>query len=306
MQKAPHFESRFLGPKFWPMWLLICLLYLISWLPYRVLIGLGQLLGKLLYRVLGSRRKIAERNIELCFPEKTPKEVTTLTQQNFEEMGIAMFEVAIGWWWPAWRVKRLAHYEGFEHIERAFEQGKGVLLLASHQLHLEAACRVFGLKVPSVGFYRQHDNPLMEYFQYHGRAKSNKYMLDKFNVKGLIEALNQKEVCFYLPDQDYGPRRCQFVPFFAVQETASTTGTLMFAEEGNCETIAVFTSRLPNAKGYKIEVLPAFDNFPSGDDANDVRRVNAWVEQAVMRHPEQYMWVHRRFKTRPKGQSSLY
>jgi len=132
-------------------------------------------------------------------------------------------------------------------------------------------------------------------------------MVGKRDVKGLITALNQQEVCFYLPDQDYGRNRAEFVPFFAVAETASTTGTLLFANAANCVVIPVVTSRLPNSKGYAIDVLPPLSPFPTGDDKADVTRVNQWVEQAVLRHPEQYMWLHRRFKTRPDANApSLY
>ena len=285
----------------------VVVMYLISWLPYRVLMWLGGKLGRVLFRVLKSRQKVARRNLQLCFPEKTAAEHDTLLWQNAEESGRAMFETVIGWWWPDWRIRRLAHFKGYEHLQQAIAEGKGVLLLAAHFLHLEAACRVFGLTHPSIGFYRPNNNPLLDYLQYHGRSRSNKYMIGKRDVKGLIQALNEQEVCFYLPDQDYGRNRAEFVPFFAVAETATTTGTLLFAKAANCVVIPIYTSRLPDYQGYSIEILPPFDAFPSGDDKADVTRVNQWVEQAVLRHPEQYMWLHRRFKTRPDPDSpSLY
>lgn len=282
-------------------------MYLISWLPYRVLMTLGALVGRLLFKVMKSRQRVARRNLELCFPEKTPAERETLLWQNAEETGKAMFETVIGWWWPNWRIRRLAHFKGYEHIQQALAEGKGVLLLAAHFLHLEAVCRVFGLTHPSIGFYRPNNNALLDYFQYHGRSKANKYMIGKRDVKGLIQALNEQEVCFYLPDQDYGRNRAEFVPFLAVAETASTTGTILFANAANCKVIPVVTNRLPNYQGYQVEVLPALENFPSGDDKADVTKVNQWVEGAVLKYPEQYMWLHRRFKTRPDPEApSLY
>lgn len=282
-------------------------MYLISWLPYRVLMWLGSKLGRLLFKVLKSRQKVARRNLVLCFPEMDATEREALLWQNAEESGKAMFETVIGWWWPDWRIRRLAHIKGFEHIQQALAEGKGVLLLAAHFLHLEAACRFFGMLHPSVGFYRPNNNPLLDYLQYHGRSRSNKYMIGKRDVKGLIQALNEQEVCFYLPDQDYGRNRSEFVPFFAVKETATTTGTLLFAKAANCVVIPIYSSRLPNYKGYQVEILPPFTDFPSGDDKADVTRVNQWVEQAVLKHPEQYMWLHRRFKTRPDPEApSLY
>ncbi len=307
MVNAPRFSWRFLLPQYWLLWLGVALLWLISWLPYKLLMLIGSGLGALLYTLLGSRRKVAQRNIELCFPEMPAAQQRALLKANFAESGKALFETVIGWWWPTWRIRKLAHCTGYQHIEAALAQGKGVLLLASHFLHLEAACRVFGLTHPSVGFYRPHNNPLMDYLQYHGRNRSNNYMIGKRDVKGLIQALNQQQVCMYLPDQDYGRNRAEFVPFFAVAETATTTGPLLFANAANCVVIPVYTYRLPGFKGYKVEILSAIDNFPSGDDKADVTRINQWVEQAVLKNPEQYMWLHRRFKTRPSADDpSLY
>ena len=307
MVKSPQFSWRFLLPRYWLLWIGVGLMYLISWLPYRVLMTVGAALGKLLFKALKSRQKIARRNLELCFPEKSVAEREALLWQNAEESGKAMFETVIGWWWPDWRVRRLAHIKGYEHIQQAVASGKGILLLAGHFLHLEAAGRVIGLTHPSVGFYRPNNNPLMDYLQYHGRSRSNKYMIGKRDVKGLIQALNQQEVCFYLPDQDYGRSRAEFVPFFAVSDTATTTGTLLFANAANCVVIPIYTYRLPDYQGYQIDILPAFEHFPSGDDRADVTRVNQWVEQAVLKNPEQYMWLHRRFKTRTDAEApSLY
>jgi KDO2-lipid IV(A) lauroyltransferase len=296
---VPAFKLSFLKPKYWLTWLAIFFLFAISLLPYRLQLLLGRLLGKLLYVTFKSRRKIAQRNIELCFPEKSKEEQTQIVKRNIQNTAIALFETSIAWWWPAWRMRSLSNIKGFEHIEQALAQGKGVLLLLTHALHLEIIGRVFGMHHASVGFYRPHDNPVMEYFQYRGRCRTNKYLIGKRNVRGLIEALDQGEVCYYLPDQDYGRNRCEFVPFFAVKETATTTGTLLFADQANCVVIPLITTRLPGVQGYEMVVQPPLENFPSGNDAADVTLVNQWVEKAVLTNVDQYMWVHRRFKTQP-------
>jgi len=305
--QAPPFSLTLLHPRYWLLWLALGLAYLISWLPYRVLMALGRGLGRLSFKLLKSRGRIARRNLELCFPDMPAAEREQLVRRNAEETGCAAIETLIGWWWPTWRIRRLAHFKGYEHIQAALAQGKGVLLLASHMLHLEAACRVFGLTHPSIGFYRPHNNALMEFFMYRGRSRGNKYMIGKRDVKSLIKALNEGEVCFYLPDQDYGRNRAIFAPFFAVQDTACTNGTLLFANAANCVVIPIYTSKLPDCQGYQIEALPALQDFPGQDDYAAICRVNQWVEQAVLKHPEQYMWVHRRFKTRPDPEAaSLY
>lgn len=302
--QAPSFQLAFFSPRYWPTWLGIILLYSISWLPYRLQYYLGCAMGRLVFAVFKSRRKIAQRNIELCFPNMTKAQQQQLLKKNIDATGIAIFETGIGWWWPEWRIRRISEVEGYEHIQAILDKGKGVLGLAIHNMNLEVNARVMGQKHPAVGFYRRHNNPLMEYMQYHGRNRSNKYMIHKRDVPGLIDALNNQELCLYLPDQDYGPKRCEFVPFFGVEKTATTTGTLLFANAANCET--VFLLPLRTSKGYKAVVLPGLKDFPSGDDNYDVARVNKMVEEMIMHAPEQYLWMHKRFKTRPQGDSSLY
>lgn len=307
MYQAPPFTLSLLHPRYWLLWLALGIAYLISWLPYSWLMALGRGLGRLSFKLLKSRGRIARRNLELCFPDMPVAEREQLVRRNAEETGCAAIETLIGWWWPTWRIRRIAHFKGYEHIQTALAQGKGVLLLASHMLHLEAACRVFGLTHPSVGFYRPHNNALMEFFMYRGRSRGNKFMIGKRDVKALLKALNDGEVCFYLPDQDYGRNRAIFAPFFAVPDTACTNGTLLFARSANCVVIPIYTSKLPGQQGYQIEALPAFEGFPGDDDYQAICRVNQWVEQAILKHPEQYMWVHRRFKTRPDPDApSLY
>lgn len=303
----PQFSWRFLLPKYWFTWLGLALLYLISWLPYRLQLGLGILIGRLLYYIAKRRRHIAKTNINICFPELSEAEKTKMLKANFDSAGIAFFESSMGWFWPTWRLKSLCHYEGLEHIEEAKKQGKGVLLVAYHMMCLEICGRVLGLKHPNVAFYRPHNNALMEYFQYHGRARDNKYLIGAKNVKGLLKALADNEACIYLPDQDYGRRRCAFVPFFAEPQACTTTGTTLFAGQSKCAVILVHPRRLPNAQGYKITVSPALENYPSGDDEVDAARLNKLIEDGIRHAPEQYMWLHRRFKTRPdKKAPSVY
>ncbi|MCC2614842.1 LpxL/LpxP family Kdo(2)-lipid IV(A) lauroyl/palmitoleoyl acyltransferase [Aestuariibacter halophilus] len=301
----PPFDWRFLLPRYWLTWLSIGLLYLISWLPYRLQSLLGAGLGRLLAVVAKKRVAIARRNLALCFPHWTEAEREKVLKANVREAGMALLEASMGWWWPDWRVRRIGRVEGLEHVERIQQQGKGVLALATHNMSLELGCRLLGLTHPSVAFYRKHNNPLMEYMQYRGRARSNKYMIHKRDVKGLIRALHDGELCLYLPDQDYGPNKCEFVPFFDVKQTATTTGTLLFANASNCET--VFVVSLRDKDGYLVKFLPGLENFPSGDDKQDVTRINEQVEKLVLLAPEQYLWMHKRFKTRPAdAPESLY
>ncbi len=303
----PNFKISYLLPKYWLTWLGVFILYTISWLPYRFQLFLGRMIGRLLFKLGSSRKKVALRNLELCFPDMSDTERQIMLKRNFENTGIALLETGMGWWWPNWRVKRKTKVIGLEHIEEAQKQGKGILLLAMHYLSAEINCRAIGYGHPMVVFYRPHNNQLMEYFQFRGRGRSNKYMLGKRDVKGLLRALSDGEACIYLPDQDYGRNRSVFVPFFAVPDAASTTGTLIFARQKNSQTHMIVPTRNDDGSGYTLEIKPMLENFPTGDDTADVLRINQELEKAIMVKPEQYMWLHRRFKTRPnEDDPSLY
>ncbi len=283
-------------------------MYALSWLPYRVQITLGKLIGRLLSTLLKRRKKIAAKNLSLCFPDMPEKEISRLVIKNFENAGIALFESGMAWWWPDWRAQNMCHVKGQEHIDAALAQGKGILLLFTHVYPLEMMSRVLGTTgYPCVGFYRPHNNKLLEWVQYRGRCRCNRYMIGKKDVKGLLKALTKGEVTVYLPDHDYGPKRSVFAPFFAVDKAATTTGTEIFSSHKNAVTIPTKLKRLDNNEGYEVEFLAPLTDYPSGDSLENAKKINAWVEQSVLSNMEQYMWVHRRFKTRPEDEpESLY
>ncbi len=303
----PDFKLSFLLPKYWLTWLGVFILYTISWLPFKLQLFMGRMLGRLLMKIGSKRKHVALTNLRLCFPEKSEDELQILLKKNFENTGIALFETGMGWWWPDWRVKRKFKVKGLEHLEKARREGNGVLLLAMHYLSVEMNARGVGYGHPMVVFYRPHNNQLMEFFQFRGRGRSNKYMLGKRDVKGLMKALRDGEACIYLPDQDYGRNRSVFVPFFGVKEAATTTGTLIFARQKNVETMMIIPVRNDDGSGYTLEIMPPLENFPTKDNIADVTRINQELEKAISRKPEQYMWLHRRFKTRPNPEDvSLY
>jgi KDO2-lipid IV(A) lauroyltransferase len=302
----PNFKLSYLLPKYWFTWLGVIVLYTISWLPFKLQLLLGRLLGRLLLNIGSKRQAVALTNLRLCFPEKSEQALHSILKCNFENAGIALFETGMGWWWPNWRIKQKVKVKGVEHLIKAQTEDQGILLLAMHNMSLEICGRGFGHINPSVVFYRPHNNPLMEFFQHRGRGRSNKFMLGKRDVKGLIRALRDKESCIYLPDQDYGRNKSLFVPFFNVK-AATTTGTLIFARQKNTKTLMLIPRRNSDNSGYTLEVSPPLKNFPTDNDEQDVIRVNQELEKAILVQPEQYMWLHRRFKTRPSPEDqSLY
>jgi KDO2-lipid IV(A) lauroyltransferase len=303
--KAPTFKPAFLGPRYWPVWLGVIILYLITWLPLPVIRAIGAGTGKLIAKIVPKRAKVAKRNITLWNPELSEAQVEALYRENIRRTGMALFETAMGWWWPNWRIQRAFEIEGTEHIEAAFAKDKGVFGMALHNMNLEFACRGIGFYHPSIAFYRKHNNPLVDYLQYHGRNRSNKYMIDKRNAKALLQALDEKELCLYLPDQDYGPKQSIFVPFGGVKDTATTTATLMFIRRSNCEPMLI--SSQYTKRGYKIKVFPAIHGLGEMEDAEALTLLNQHIDKAIKEQPESYLWMHKRFKTRPADNpSSLY
>ncbi|MBG2916227.1 Kdo(2)-lipid IV(A) acyltransferase [Proteus terrae] len=306
MIKSPPFKKSFLQPKYWLTWFGIGLLYILVLLPYPVIYWLGTRLGRFSKVFLKKRVQIAERNLELCFPQMPKSQREALVNKNFESVGMGLFETGMAWFWPEWRVKRWFKVSGLENVSMIQEKGQGILLIGIHFLTLELGARIFGIYTPGVGVYRPNDNPVMDWLQTWGRLRSNKFMIDRKDVKGMIRSLKAGEIVWYAPDHDYGPRKSVFVPLFAVDKAATTTGTYILARTSNPALIPFTPKRLPEGKGYELIISPPVADFPVDNEENAAKAMNKVVEQEILRAPDQYMWLHRRFKTRPEGDASLY
>lgn len=303
----PVFRRAFLHPRFWPLWLGLGLLWLVVQLPYRVLLRLGRGLGWLMYRVAGSRRRIATRNLELCFPHMPAAKREQLLKENFASTGIAFFEMAMSWWWPRDKLAQLAHIEGIEHLQHAQAQGQGVILMAIHFTTLEIGAALLGQVHTIDGMYREHRNPLFDFVQRRGRERHNldATAIEREDVRAMIKVLRKGRAIWYAPDQDYGPKQSLFAPLFGVQ-AATVTATTKFARLGRAIVLPFTQQRLPDGQGYRLTIHPPLADFPGETEEADCLRVNAWVEQAIVSCPAQYLWAHRRFKTRPPGEPKLY
>ena len=303
----PVFRRAFLHPRFWPLWLGLGLLWLVVQLPYRVLLRLGRGLGWLMYHVAGSRRRIATRNLELCFPHMPAAKREQLLKENFASTGIAFFEMAMSWWWPRDKLAQLAHIEGIEHLQHAQAQGQGVILMAIHFTTLEIGAALLGQVHTIDGMYREHRNPLFDFVQRRGRERHNldATAIEREDVRAMIKVLRKGRAIWYAPDQDYGPKQSLFAPLFGVQ-AATVTATTKFARLGRSIVLPFTQQRLPDGQGYRLTIHPPLADFPGETEEADCLRVNAWVEQAIVSCPAQYLWAHRRFKTRPPGEPKLY
>ncbi|MFA5496240.1 MAG: LpxL/LpxP family Kdo(2)-lipid IV(A) lauroyl/palmitoleoyl acyltransferase, partial [Porticoccaceae bacterium] len=300
-----EFSRALLHPRYWLIWLGMGLWWLLAQLPFGALLALGGALGGLFYRVGGERRKIVERNIELCFPELSAAERNALVRRNFASYGIALFEVPFAWWAPARRFDRLVSVEGLEHIDNL--AGQGALLMAIHYTTLEVGAQAVGRFYPIDGMYRSHNNAVYDYVQRRGRLARSKAseVYTRKDARGVARALRKGRVIWYAPDQDYGRSQCVFAPFFGIP-AASVTATARFAQLGQARVLPFTHQRLPGSQGYRVVIHPPLEQFPTGDDLADATRINALVETFIRRQPDQYLWAHRRFKTRPVGEMSLY
>ncbi|WP_029686955.1 Kdo(2)-lipid IV(A) acyltransferase [Tatumella saanichensis] len=307
MTQLPEFNRSLLHPRYWITWLGIGALYMVVLLPYPAIYWLGVNLGRLSMRFLKSRVKIARRNIELCFPDMPTAEREAMLKHNFESVGMGLMETGMAWFWPEWRVKKWFTVSGLEHIDTALATGRGLLLIGMHFLTLELGARIFGIYNPGIGVYRPNDNKLLDWLQTYGRMRSNKSMIDRKDVKGMIRALKNNQIVWYAPDHDYGRRASVFAPLFAVKQAASTRGSYMLIRTSKPTVVPFVPRRLPNGRGYEMVILPdASDSVPLTDETATATRMNQIVEEGILLAPDQYMWLHRRFKTRPEGEPSLY
>ncbi|MBD8612761.1 lipid A biosynthesis lauroyl acyltransferase [Pseudomonas putida] len=305
--ERPRFRRYFLHPRFWLLWLGLAALWLVVQLPYRALLQLGRWLGLGMYRVASERRRVAARNLQLCFPQMPPVERKRLLKENFASTGIAFFEMAMSWWWPQARLAKLAHIEGLEHLQAAQRDGEGAILMALHFTTLEIGAALLGQRHTIDGMYREHRNALFDFVQRQGRERHNPDSLavEREDVRGMIKLLRKGRAIWYAPDQDYGAKQSIFVPLFGI-EAATVTATTHFARLGKARVIPFTQRRLEDGSGYRLVLHPPLPGFPGESEAADALRINQWVEQAVTECPEQYLWAHRRFKSRPAGAPKLY
>ena len=307
MTKLPRFSLAYIHPRYWLSWAGIAALWCTVQLPYSLLLKAGHGLGRLAMRLLPRRVEIARRNLELCFPEMKEGERERLLERNFESVGMGVIETGIAWFWPDWRVRKHFSVTGYEHMEQARAQGRGVVLIGMHFLTLELGARIFGMLNAGIGVYRPNNNALLDWLQTRGRLRSNKTMLDRYDLKGMIRALKQNEILWYAPDHDYGKTNSVFVPFFAVTDAATTAGSYMLVKSARPAVIPFVPRRKADGTGYELIILDDIsDTLQGGDKVAVATQMNRAIERAVMMAPEQYMWLHRRFKTRPEGQPDRY
>jgi KDO2-lipid IV(A) lauroyltransferase len=273
-------------------------MWLIAQLPLRVQWWLGSGLGRLVLRLSSSRRRITETNIRLCFPQLTEQQQGELVKKSFIANGIGLMEIGVCWFCDTTKLKAITTLHGLEHFERALDGGKGVLLVGGHYSTLEMGGSLATHFIESSVMQRDHNNPLVNAIMTRARERRYGMVHGARDLRGLFRSLKQNHAVWYATDQDYGRKDIVFAPFFGIP-TGTITATSRIAERSGCKVVPFSHFRRTGKPGYDIYFHPALENFPSGDDLVDATVINQTIEQEVKRTPDQYLWMHRRFKTRP-------
>lgn len=291
-----RFSPALLAPRYWPVWLAVGLLRIFVLLPFPALLWLGRRIGRLIHRLAKRRRELTRYNLAQCFPELDAARREQLAREHFESLGIGLFEIALCWWGSARRLRKRVRFEGLEHVERALQQGRGALLLSAHVTTLEIGGRLLGLFTPFCLMYRPNNNPALEWIISRRRQKHFDRVIPRDNVRQLIRSLKENRVVWYAPDQGFTGKNSVMVPFFGVP-APTNPATSRIAKAGEAPVLPFFVERLPGSRGYRLRVEPPLENFPGETVEADALRTNAIIEQQARATPEQYLWMHNRFKT---------
>lgn len=293
------------GPRHWPAWLGIGVAALLARLPWSLQRMLGRGIGRLLMALFGSRRRVAARNIALCFPELDAAAHAGLLRESFAELGVGLFEFARAWWGSVAPMRGMVTVEGLEHLEAARAGGRGVIIISGHFVTLELAARLMCDHAPLAGMYRPHDGAVMEWAVQRGRLRYATAMFTREELRPALRHLKQGGLLWFAPDQDTRRGDSVFVPFFG-RPAYSLTSTHQLARLSGAAVLGFAHVRHDDGS-YALRLSPAFEDFPSSDATADTARVMAAIETMIRAAPTQYLWIHRRFKRQPdQPDNALY
>ncbi|WP_083880229.1 LpxL/LpxP family Kdo(2)-lipid IV(A) lauroyl/palmitoleoyl acyltransferase [Paraglaciecola chathamensis] len=298
-------SKSLLHPRHWASWLAVLILRIIALLPFKVKMLAGGAFGRFGYRFFKRRRHITATNIALCFPQKSTAEQTQLVKDIFVSNGIGFFEIAWAWWANPESLRKRFTVHGLDVLKKATENGQGVLLIGGHYTHLDLAGLMVNLVADMDVIYRKNNDAVFEHVITEGRKRVFKNVLERSDMRDIIRKLRDGRVVWFSPDQDHGIKNSVFAPFFDIP-AATVTSASKLMKLGKANPVFVAHKRDLDTNHYHITFAVPEDEFPSGDDVTDASIINQMIEHAIRQQPDQYMWVHRRFKTRPPGEPSVY
>lgn len=297
--------DAYLHPRWWPTWAGIGSLWAVGRLPIRQQQSLGRALGNAMYALLPRRREVTDTNLRLCFPELDEEAREQLLRKTFQANAIGLIECGTAWFTDPENLRSVTAVHGLEHVQAALKQNRGVLLLGGHFSTLDLGGALVSLFIDFDVMQRDHNNKLFNAVMTRSREGRFGVALGRKDLRGLLRRLQMNRVVWYAPDQDYGRKNSVFAPFFGVP-AATITATARIARSSGAAVIAISHFRRDDGSGYDIYFEPALENYPSGDDMADATLTNAVLASQIRRHPDQYLWMHRRFKSRPEGEADLY
>ena len=285
--------------------LAVLVLWLIHFLPFRVIVWLGSNLGLLLHKVGKERRQVANINLKMCFPEMSEMQRARLVREHFKMFGRGLLERTILWWGSAERISSLIRVEGVEHFEKI--KDKPSILLTPHFVGMDAGGQWIAQQSDTVCMYARQKNEYLTELLLKKRARFREQKLysRQQGLRPILKGMREGHPFIYPPDQDQGVKDGTFIPFFGVA-AATMTSVSRIAKMAGAVVVPSITRILPGAAGYVLTFYSAWENFPSGDEIADARRMNEFIEQRIVEMPEQYFWLHKRFKTRPEGEAAFY
>jgi KDO2-lipid IV(A) lauroyltransferase len=281
-------------------------MWLLHFLPLGAQAALGRAVGAAMFWLIPERRRVTRVNLERCFPQMDPVARERLARRHFGAFARSFLEHGLLWWAPRARIERLIRVEGLEHV-RALA-GTPVILFVPHFVGLDAGATRLACELDMVGIYSLQKDRRFSALLLHGRGRfgAQRQVSRQEGVRAAIRAMQREgRPFYYLPDQDHGPRDALFVPFFGVP-AATVPGLARIAGLAGAKVLPCVTRMLPGGGGYAVRIEPPWQDFPSGDLEADTRRMNAYIERAALEMPEQYLWMHKRFKTRPPGEARFY
>jgi KDO2-lipid IV(A) lauroyltransferase len=281
-------------PRYWVTWLGLSVLRAIELLPFPAQRHVGSALGRLIRHLPLAYVRIARRNIELCMPSLSPQNQADLLDRHCQSLGMALCETADTWWSSDRRVHQLAEVQGLENLHAALAKGRGAIMIGGHFTTIEIATRILGTVVPLNVVYRPTKNAVLSHTMYTSFSRHGKPIAHD-DIRTMIRALKKNEAVWYAPDQSYRNKGAAMVNFFGIP-AATTTATSRLARISGAAVLTYFPERLPGDAGYRVMIGPALENFPGADAVCDAERFNRLLEAQIRRVPEQYLWVHRRFK----------
>ena len=294
---------KFIHPKFFPTWILILLMRIGVFIPFSAQVIIGKAIGKLIYPFMSKLRSTAYSNISHCFPEKKHPQVNAMVKHHFEAIGVSLFETANAYYASDKKINKLLIVKNEQYFTDAVKQEGGIILLCAHFMPLMLGSRALLLKHTIANIYRPQNNKLFDQAMVKGYKKHGAVMIKSTDMRSIIKAINNSLPIWYAPDQDLGEKNSVFAPLFGIQ-TATASATSRLAKNNNTRVIPY--SFIRTKKGYEMSFEKPLLDFPSNNSVKDATTTNMILEKQIKKTPDQYLWIHRRFKTRPEGAENFY